>query len=197
MTELNGDRWHARLLAAAPLIAPARQFTFPFAVPGEEDALARGAMWLEVRAEGAATWLAQCALGFAGAGVAHGLWPLPGDRLLACAGGYAYAIEAGSPEQTTLLPPRPAVAVCPLPDRTIFVTHHGLVVREADAEVWTTTRLSWEGVTVTKADGDAVHGAGWDMMDDVEVPFRVDLRQRTVTGGGYGRGGSPTNGSLR
>ena len=188
--ELTGDGWHARVLAGAPLIAPARQFTFPFAVPGEEDALARGALWLEVRTEAAGeikagSWLAQCALGFAGESVAHGLWPLPRGQLLACAGGYAYAITPEAPEISVLLPARPAVGVIALQSRTILVTHHGLTVREQDAEVWTTPRLSWEGVTVTAVDEDAIQGLGWDMVDDVEVPFSVDLRRRTVTGGGY------------
>ena len=199
-TELNGDGGHARVLASAPLIAPARQFTFPFAVAGEEDALARGALWLELRAGVAGSriagsgstgsWLAQCALGFAGKGVAHGLWPLPQDGVLACAGGYAYAIAPESPERTVLLPPRPVAGVIAMRSKTILVTHHGLTVREQDAEVWTTPRLSWEGVIVTAADEDAIQGTGWDMLDDVEVPFTVDLQRRATTGGGYLRGES-------
>ncbi|GAA3746481.1 hypothetical protein [Terriglobus aquaticus] len=182
--ELTGDGWIATVLDRPPLIAPARQFTFPFAVAGEEDALARGALWLQVRSTGG-TWLAQCALGFAGTGVAHGLWPLAGGGLLACAGGYAYAIDPDAPERTVLLPPRPAVAVIALAERTVLVTHHALAVREADGEVWATPRLSWEGVTVTGADEAAVRGLGWNMMDDVEIAFEVDLRRRTATGGGY------------
>jgi hypothetical protein len=40
--------WRAEILTAPPLIAPARQFTYPRPVPGEEDALARGALQLLV-----------------------------------------------------------------------------------------------------------------------------------------------------
>lgn len=190
-TELAGKGWRARVLTRPPLIAPARQFTFPFLVPGEEEALARGALWLEAEVDGSGTWLAQCALGFTGSDVAHGLWSLPGgEGLLACAGGYAYAIQAAAPERTALLPPRPAVGILALPNRTVLVEHHGISVREASGEVWKTARLSWEGVTVLSADDETVRGTGWDMMDDAELPFTVDLCSRTTEGGGYVRSGS-------
>ena len=206
-TGLAGDGWSARVLRGAPLIAPARHFTFPFAVAGEEDALARGALWLEVRvgvsgagvagSGGAGLWVAQCALGFAGGGVAHGLWPLPQGGVLACAGGYAYAVDPEAPERTVLLPPRPAVGVIAMRNRTILVTHQGLTVRERDAETWTTPRLSWEGVNVTAAEEDAIQGTGWNMIDDAELPFTVDLRHRAVTGGGYLEGGPAVSSDRR
>lgn len=44
--------WRAEILTAPPLIAPARQFTYPRPVPGEEDALARGALQLLVHPQG-------------------------------------------------------------------------------------------------------------------------------------------------
>ena len=36
-TTLTGAGWTATVLTAPPLIAPARQFTFPHAIAGEED----------------------------------------------------------------------------------------------------------------------------------------------------------------
>lgn len=183
---LQGEGWGVAVLAGAPLIAPARQFVFPRAIPGEEDALARGALWLDLRLQGSGAWMAQCALGFAGVNVAQGLWPLPErDRLLACAGGYAYEIMPGAPEQTRLLPPRPAVAVLPFPERTVLVTHHGLQVREAGGELWETPRLSWEGVSLLRIEGDRLIGTGWNLIDDAEVAFAVDLHTREAIGGGF------------
>ena len=41
--------WRAEVLRTAPLIAPARQFVLPRRVPGEEEALGRGALLVEVR----------------------------------------------------------------------------------------------------------------------------------------------------
>ena len=57
--------WGVELLNAAPLIAPARQYTFPLRIAGEEDALGRGALLLMVKPEAGGSFMATCALGFA------------------------------------------------------------------------------------------------------------------------------------
>ena len=177
----------ARLLPGPPLIAPARAFTFPHSIAGEEDALARGALWLEAQPRPAAqgTFLAQCALGFATPGVAHGLWPL-GDTVLAVAGGYAYRIDLQHPQTTELLAMRPIVDVLPLPDHAtlILAGYHAVTVLQPQNS-WQSDRLSWEGVTLTACDGAVLHGIGWDMATDEEVPFALDLRTRALSGGGY------------
>jgi len=79
--------WMVEVLKGPPMIAPARQYVYPVYVPGEEDAMARGAK---------------------------------GER-------------------------------------------------------WQTGKLTDEGLRITDVDGGAVHGFGWKMMTDEEVPFRVDL----------------------
>ncbi len=182
---VQGEGWSARVLAGAPLIAPARMFTFPQSIAGEEDALARGALWVEVRAAGRPAFVAQCARGYATDGVAHGLWQF-GDGLLAVAGGYAYAVDTLVPEQTRLLPLRPAVQVLTVPQMrvAVLVGFHAVMV-VADGESWESGRLSWEGVTLLSCDGEVLHGSGWDMMADEEVPFSLNLRTRALEGGGY------------
>lgn len=180
-------RWQARVLPGAPLIAPARQFVFPLAVPGEEDALARGALWLEVRPEVGGIFLAQCALGFAGRGVCTGVWSTPrsGD-LLAIAGGYAYLIPTGDPDQTELLPLRPVVSVHVAHDPRVLVLvgFHTVTVLAADA-AWTSPRLSWEGVAITGIQEGVLHGTGWHMQSDRELPFALDLRSQELAGGAF------------
>jgi hypothetical protein len=167
------------------MIAPARQIVLPQAVPGEEDALARGALWVEVRPAFGGAFLAQCALGFAGAGVANGVWPAPdADALLAVAGGYGYWINATAPERSRLLPLRPVVSVHPAAESLVLVGFHGLYVLGSDGE-WESPRLSWEGVSVTSIEEDVVHGTGWHMRSDRELPFAVNLRTREVTGGAF------------
>ena len=179
--------WQARVLPGAPLIAPARQFVFPVAVPGEEDALARGALWLEVQPAAGGTFLAQCALGFAGVGVCTGLWPTPEpDSLLAVAGGYGYLIRTLEPARTQLLPLRPVVAVYAStdPSALVLVGFHSAFVLTA-ADNWQSPRLSWEGVTVTGIQDGVLQGTGWHMRTDRDVPFELDLRTQELTGGGF------------
>ncbi len=174
--------WSARVLPGPPLISPARSFVFPQNIAGEEDALARGALWVEVHAAGG-SFLAQCALGFATAGVAHGLW-IAGDRLLAVAGGYAYAIDPRMPRQTELLPLRPVADVLSMETVTVLAGYHAVLVLEPERH-WLSPRLSWEGVTLTGCDGETLHGLGWDMTTDEEVSFVLNLRTRQLRGGGY------------
>lgn len=188
ITHVDGfeERWTARVLAGPPLIAPARQFVYPLAVAGEEDALARGALWLEVKPAQGGVFLAQCALGFAGKGVASGVWATPApDALLAVAGGYAYVIHTTDPAATNFLPMRPVVAVYPAPQASVLVLvgfHHALVL--TGAGFWESPKLTWEGVTEVEVQGTVLTGKGWHMPSDREVPFRLDLVTQELQGGG-------------
>ncbi len=179
--------WRAGILRGQPLIMPARHITLPHAVPGEEDAMARGALWVQVQPERGGTFVAQCALGFAGEGVASGLWATPQqDLLLAIAGGYAYAIDTIAPENSILLAMRPVVRVHAAREAGALVLggFHALSVL-TNKGAWESSRLSWEGVTVDHITGDEVHGTGWHMRLDRELPYILNLRTREVTGGAF------------
>ncbi len=179
--------WTARQLNGPPLIVPARHIVLPLAVSGEEDALARGALWAEVRPRSGGSVLLQCALGFAGGKVLSGIWATPEpDVLLAIAGGYAYRVDTAAPERSTLLPLRPVVACLPVqePSSLILLGFHAAYVLQKGA-AWTSARLSWEGVTVTGIKDGVVHGTGWYMRSDRELPFQLDLRTRELVGGAF------------
>jgi hypothetical protein len=49
--------------------------------------------------------------------------------------------------------------------------------------LWTTERLTWEGLTITEIEGNRLLGHGWDALTDKEVPFEVDLQTGKHTGG--------------
>lgn len=181
------EQYEARILTGPPLIMPSRHFVFPRAVAGEEDAMARGALWIEVMPNGGANFLAQCALGFAGSAVATAVWATPHpDHLLAVAGGYAYRIDTNDPERTEFLPMRPVVEILPSEEARALVLlgfHHALVLTADD--VWQSPKLTWEGVTEVQVEGELVHGKGWHMPTDQERPFSLNLRTRELTGGGF------------
>ena len=81
--------WSAEILKAAPMIAPARQFTYPQQIAGEEDALARGALQVLVRPATGGTFLATCALGFTNPAMPTGIVGCPNPHeICAVAGGY-------------------------------------------------------------------------------------------------------------
>lgn len=189
--------WRAEILTAPPLIAPARQFTYPRLVPGEEDALARGALQLLVHPESRGDFLATCALGFTHPSMPTGIYSCPNPQeLCAIAGGYAYIINTAAPENSTHIPLRPVTEVLLLPDYAllIFAGFHNLLAWSPSGIVWQTARLSWEGLRITGVRAGAggaldgapqLHGFGWNLHTDKEVEFAVDLRTGAHTGGGY------------
>jgi protein-tyrosine phosphatase len=180
--------WTAEILKAPPLIAPARQFTYPQQIPGEEDALARGALQLLIHPASGGEFLATCALGFTDPTMPTGIHPCPNpDELCAVAGGYAYIIDTLHPEHPTLIALMPVVEARPLAEQNLllFTGFHTLIAWGPNGEAWHTQRLSWEGIRITRIEGDTLHGTGWNLRTDKEVPFAVDLRTGQHQGGGF------------
>jgi hypothetical protein len=189
--------WRAEVLSTPPLIAPARQFTYPRPVAGEEDALARGALLLLVHPAGAGktggTFLATCALGFTDPKMPTGLFACPNPlELCAVAGGYAYVLDPAAPERSTHIPLKPVTEVLVLAEHglLVFIGFHAIAARGAEGLAWQTARLSWEGIRITGVRPDAtgthaLHGFGWNLTTDKEVEFSIDLRTGMHTGGGF------------
>jgi hypothetical protein len=180
--------WTARILKAPPLIAPARQFVYPQYVPGEEDAMARGALLLDVKPSDGANFLATCAQGFRDPALPTGVFACPrAEDLLALAGGYAYLINTLTPERCLHLPMRPVAQILPAPAAGLILLagFHDILAIDATGLRWQSARLSWEGVTMTHVDANHLHGTGWNMRTDREDPFSVDLTTGAHTGGGF------------
>ena len=186
--------WSVEVLERPPLIAPSRQFTYPFAIAGEEDAMARGALHMLVRpGAGQPVFLATCALGFRDTSVPTGVWACPDpEEMCALAGGYAYLIRPGEPGRSVLLDMKPVTGVMAVPesDLLLFAGFQTILAWGVGGVRWTTGRLSWDGVRMERVVDGKLSGLGWDMMSDREVGFEVDLATGEHVGGGYSsRGG--------
>ena len=180
--------WSAEILKTPPLIAPARQFVYPKQIPGEEDALARGALQLMVRPANGATFLATCALGFTDPAMPTGVFVCPNaNEMCAVAGGYAYVIDTTRPEHCTHIALKPVVEVRTLVAQKLllFVGFQSIVAWGNEGLAWESARLSWEGVRITAIDGNTLHGTGWNLLTDREVPFSIDLLTGQHQGGGF------------
>jgi hypothetical protein len=168
--------WQAEILPKRPLIKPLRCYSYPRQVEDME----RGALEVMVQPAGKALkFLATFALGFADPATPTGLWSCPNpDELCAVAGGYAYLVNTMDPASFTHISFRPIFQPLPLPDRNLllFAGHHALLAWGSKGQVWQTRRLSSEGIRVTEMRGDHLHGFGWDLLRDREVPFVVNLR---------------------
>lgn len=180
--------WSVEILKTPPLIAPARQFTYPHQIAGEEDALARGALQLMVRAANGGTFLATCALGFTDPSMPTAVFTCPNAvQMCAVAGGYAYVIDTAQPERSTHIPLKPVVEVRLLVEQGLlfFVGFHSMLAWGRYGLVWESARLSWEGIRITSIDGDELHGMGWNLLTDREVSFSIDLLTGRHQGGGF------------
>jgi hypothetical protein len=178
--------WQAEILEALPLIAPKRHYIYPQAVEEVE----RGALQIYFQSRPQADKaMATFALGFADPSLPHGVWSCPNrDQICAIAGGYAYVVDIDQPEKWMRIPYRPVTWVDPAPKQKLllFASFHRLWALGVQGKAWETGRLSWEGLRVTGIDGQHLHGFGWDLETDSEVPFTVDLTTGQHTGGAYG-----------
>ena len=174
--------WQARILPARPLILPPHHFVYP----REAEEIERGALELMIRPNpNAQEFLPTCALGFQDPIVPTGLWSCPNpNEICAVSGGYAYLIDTIAPEQFTMLPYRPVLAVHPVHEINLllFVGHHAILAWGADGLAWESEKLSSEGVTILAIDGPTLRGRGWDLMTDKESDFALDLSTGRLIG---------------
>jgi hypothetical protein len=180
--------WTAEILARPPMIAPARHFTYPQRIAGEEDALARGALQLMVRPANGEAFLATCALGFKDPSMPTGVFPCPrAQEMCAVAGGYAYIVDTEQPERCTHIALKPVVEVHVLHEQNLllFADFHTIVAWGEQGLAWQTGKLSWEGLRIDTIEGNTLYGFGWNLMTDKEVAFSVDLLTGQHRGGGY------------
>lgn len=178
--------WQVEILETPPLIAPARHSIYPQAVEEVE----RGALQIYFRSRpDAPTAMATFALGFDDPSLPHGIWSCPNPcQMCGIAGGYAYVVDVDSPDKWMQIPYRPVTWVDAAPQHKLllFAGFHRLWALGAEGKAWETSRLSWEGLRVTGIDGQHLHGFGWDLDTDTEVPFLVDLTTGDHTGGAGG-----------
>jgi len=109
------------------------------------------------------------------------------DELCAIAGGYVYIIDTCNPARSTHISLKPVVEARELSSHNLllFIGFHNILAWGIDGEAWHTARLSWEGIRITGVDRDTLHGIGWNMLADKDVPFTVDLLTGQHQGGGH------------
>ncbi len=162
------SNWRVEILRTPPLITPARQFTYPQQIAGEEDALARGALQVMVHPASGGTFLATCALGFTDPTMPTGVFACPDAvQMCAIAGGYAYVIDTAQPDHSTHIQLKPVVEVRPLVAQglLLFVGFHSMMAWGRNGLAWESGRLSWEGIRIGSIDGDTLHGSGVESSD--------------------------------
>ena len=146
----------------------------------------RAGLYLKVMAEGSEAWIGFFAQGFDSADVAHGVFSCPDPNwLCTVAGGYAYLVEAAHPQRWMQIEQRPVVEVRAVPELKLllFVGFTSITGVGESQRIWTTERLSWEGISISGIQGACLRGVGWDAVADKEIPFEVDMPTGKSKGG--------------
>lgn len=182
--------YEIRLLESYSLVNPVEQLhQFPARLE-EGD---RTGAYLRVLPQGSQPWIGFFVLGFDSDEVASGIYSCPDENsLCAIVGGYAYVVDAGNPLRWMQIEQRPVIQVRLVPELNLmlfagFTSITGL----ESSRLWTSERLSWEGLSITSIQGATLHGLGWDAVTDKEVSFEVDLLT------GKSKGGSRPQASAR
>ncbi|HKE31663.1 MAG TPA: hypothetical protein VKD65_08060, partial [Candidatus Angelobacter sp.] len=126
------------------------------------------------------------AQGFDSPQVAHGVFSCPDpDWLCAVVGGYGYLVASSNPQRWIQVEQRPVVAVRAVVELKLllFVGFTSITILRESARLWTTERLSWEGITISEIQGTKLTGTAWDAIADKEVPFEIDLLTGKSQGG--------------
>jgi hypothetical protein len=175
-------RYEVKVLESYSLVHPTEKL---YHFPAELEEGDRAGAHVRVAPEGASAWIGFFALGFDSEQVASGIYSCPNAASLCVAvGGYAYVINTANPEDWFQIVQRPVVQVRAVPELSLLL-FAGFTDISAVGEsglLWTTERLSWEGLSISKIDKGNLHGMGWDAIADKEVPFEVEL----LTGKSHG-----------
>jgi hypothetical protein len=72
------------------------------------------------------------------------------------------------------------------PDGYVF-NDQGLAFIRISAKgiMWDSRRISWDGFSELRIEGDRLSGLAWTPIDDAWLPFTLDLRTGLVEGGSY------------
>lgn len=175
--------YDVKVLASYSLVHPAERL---HQYPAELEEGDRSGLYLRVTRGVAQSWIGFFAQGFDSPEVAHGVFSCPDpDWLCPVASGYAYLIDASDPERWIQIEQRPVVEVRAVPELKllVFAGFTSITVLGDAQRLWTTERLSWEGLSISSIQGPCLRGTGWDAIADKEVPFELDLITGKSKGG--------------
>ena len=175
--------YEIKVLESYSLVHPAEKL---HQFPAQLEEGDRSGTYLRVIANDSSPWIGFFAQGFDSSQVAHGVFSCPDpDWLCAVAGGYAYLVDSTNPQRWIQVEQRPVVAVRAVVELKLllFVGFTSITILRESARLWTTERLSWEGITISEIRGTKLTGTAWDAIADKEVPFEIDLLTGKSQGG--------------
>jgi hypothetical protein len=175
--------YEIRVMDSYGLVNPLERF---HQFPSELEERDRTGPYLRVVPQQGNAWIGFFSLGFDSDQVVNAIYSCPdADSLCVVAGGYGYVVNASDPSRWMRVEQQPVVDVRALPDHKLLLLagFHAITAFGPLGLLWTTERLSWEGLSISRIDQAKLYGLGWDAIADKETPFEVDLATGKHTGG--------------
>jgi hypothetical protein len=175
--------YEIKVLESPPPVHPVEKL---YHYPVELEEGDRSGLYVRVAPNVGPAWFGFFAAGFDSPHVMNAVCSSPDpDSVCVIAGGYAYVVNSSKPGQWHRIEQRPVVELRTVTDQRLilFAGFTSITALGPNGVLWTTQRLSWEGIQITRIDGEVLHGYGWDARSDKEVPFEVNLRSGQHTGG--------------
>jgi hypothetical protein len=156
--------YEVRVLEAAPPVHPVEKL---YHFPAELEEGDRSGAYLRVAPQSGPAWAGFFVLGFDSDQVVSAVCSTP------------------DPDQWLRVEQSPVVDLRVLSQQglLLFAGFTSITAVSSSGILWTTERLTWEGLTITEIKGDKLMGRGWDALADKEVAFEVDLKTGKHTGG--------------
>jgi hypothetical protein len=175
--------YQVQVLESAPPVHPLEKL---YHYPVELEEGDRSGAYVRVSPREGQAWRGFFALGFESDQVISALCSCPDpDSLCVVVGGHAYVIKSTDPASWFRVEQRPVMELLALREHELLL-FRGFTTISAlgrGGRVWTTERLSWEGIEITDVEEGKLHGMAWDAFTDKRVPFQVDLKTGKHTGG--------------
>ena len=121
-----------------------------------------------------------------GDGKLSGIYPTPSPRhVCVVAGGRGYWVPVSSPAIYEIVEAYPIQDVLTIPELLllVFVDYTALAAYGPDGLRWRSSRVSWDGIRILRADATGIEGRGWDAAAEQEVGFFVHIVTGLVEGG--------------
>ena len=173
------------VLEAAPPVHPVEKLHH-YPVELEEGDRAGAYVRVVPRQTAGPPWYGFFALGYDSDKVVNTVCSCPDpDTLCVVAGGYGYVVETSAPSRWFRVEQLPVIDLRAEPEAglLLFAGFTTITALGSEGVRWTTGRLSWEGVTITRIESGKLQGRAWDAMSDKEVDFEVDLLTGKHIGG--------------
>ncbi|GAB3998390.1 hypothetical protein GCM10028807_45940 [Spirosoma daeguense] len=111
------------------------------------------------------------------------------DITIVIAGGSGYVMNRNQTQPLATFGSSIKIAILTDQDEVIATNDTNLVVVNSKGQIWTSERISWDGIADLRLEGHTIFGLAYDPTNENDdwVDFSLDLTTKQLIGGSYHR----------